>query len=110
MYGIAILAILSVYPALNIRTDFNLEGFYPDDDIVIEDYRLLEEEFGRDDNTIIIGFQTDTLFSRSVLFDIKTLTDELDSLSIISETLSIWNATDISSDGFNLDFNPYLQD
>ena len=110
MYGIAVLAILSIYPALNIRTDFNLEGFYPEDDIVIEDYRLLEEEFGRDDNTMIIGLKSDSLFTQSVLQDLRILTDKLDSLSIIRETLSIWTATDISSDGFNLDFNPYLEE
>lgn len=110
LYGIAVLAVLSIYPASNIRTDFNLEGFYPDDDVVIEDYRILEEEFGRDDNTIIIGFQSDSLFTRPVLSDLKMISERLDSLSYISETLSIWNATGISSDGISIDFEPYLSD
>jgi uncharacterized protein len=108
LYGIAAVALLSIYPASEIRTDFNLEGFYPEDDRVIEDYRALEEEFGRDDDTIIIGLRSDSLFSKPVLSDMRKLTFQLDSLNFISETLSIWNVSEMNIEGNNLDFKTYL--
>jgi predicted RND superfamily exporter protein len=39
--GMVLLIFLAIYPASQINTDFNLEGFYPDEDPVIADYDLL---------------------------------------------------------------------
>lgn len=103
------LALLAIYPATQIRTDFNLEGFYPDDDQVIFDYRILEEEFGRDDNTILIGFSDENLFSERVLSDLYHLTRRFEELELLEDVISLWSAQNIQSDGYNLTFDPYLE-
>ncbi|MDZ7693235.1 MAG: hypothetical protein U5K69_19300 [Balneolaceae bacterium] len=66
IFGILVLA--AIYPAIHIRTDFNLENFFPEKDPTIQDYEYLEREFSRDDNIIMVGFKTDNLITpRSLL-------------------------------------------
>jgi len=108
LLGLTILLFVSIFPASNIRTDFNLEGFYPDEDPVIADYEKLEEEFGRDDNSIIIGFKTDSLFTEKVLLDLQSITDQLDEIDYLAEVLSILDAQEIKSEDGQLTFAPYF--
>jgi uncharacterized protein len=106
---LGLIAVSAVYPALQISTDFNLEGFYPTDDQVIEDYRLLEEEFSRDDNTILVGFETDAIFKYEVLKDLKNITEQIAGLPHIQSVNSIWNITEMRNINDRLVFEPYLQ-
>lgn len=108
IFGLVAVAILAVYPAMNIRTDFNLEGFYPEDDEVIKDYERLEIEFGRDDNSILIGFQTDSLFSEAVISDLFELTENLKSIQFIENVFSIFEAQEIEQQNNQLTFSPYI--
>jgi predicted RND superfamily exporter protein len=108
LFGLTILLFASIFPASNIRTDFNLEGFYPDEDPVIADYEKLEEEFGRDDNSIIIGFKTDSLFTEKVLLDLESITEQLGEIDYLAEVLSILDAQEIKSEEGQLTFAPYF--
>lgn len=108
IFGLVIIALLAIYPASNIRTDFNLEGFYPQNDAVLLDYHVLEEEFGRDDNTILIGFQEDSLFTIDVLTDLYHITEQLMMVENLDDVLSLWSADKIDSNNNTLYFNPYL--
>lgn len=107
--AIATLAFLSIYPASNIRTDFDLEGFYPKDDPVIKDYELLENEFGRDDNAILVGVKTDSLFTRNVLRDLGEISEQFKEIDNIDDVLSLWEAQQITSKDSTLRFTPYLE-
>lgn len=107
--GITILAFLAIYPASNIRTDFNLEGFYPEEDPVITDYELLEEEFGRDDNAMLVGFKTDSLFTKKVLADLREISSQFEEIENIDNVLSLWDAQQVQSSGNSLEFSPYLE-
>lgn len=106
--GMVLLIFLAIYPASQIRTDFNLEGFYPEEDPVIEDYDLLETEFGRDDNTILIGFSSDSLISHSVLSDIEKLTTQFEEINNIESVRSITNAQQIQNRNDRLTFSDYI--
>lgn len=106
--GLIILIFLAIYPASNIRTDFNLEGFYPDRDPVIEDYQLMEEEFGRDDNSILIGFKTENIFTTRTLKDIEELTSRFENIRFIESVRSITNAEKIENINDQLTFSPYI--
>lgn len=108
IHGLIIAILLAIYPASQIGTDFNLEGFYPKDDIVIENYQILEDEFGRDDNIILIGIKTDTLFSKDVLTDLYHITEQLKTLNYLEEVHSIWSAENIESTDGRIHFEPYL--
>lgn len=107
-FALTAAALIAVYPALQIQTDFNLEGFYPEDDPVITDYELLESEFGRDDNTILIGFSDPNLFTRNVLYDIQEISDSLSNIPYVEDVYSLWNASDLQQSGGMITFDPYL--
>ncbi|WP_147303508.1 RND family transporter [Rhodohalobacter sp. SW132] len=103
-----LLIFLAIYPASQITTDFNLEGFYREDDPVIEDYQLLEDEFGRDDNTILIGFRADDIIKPEILRDIRDLTHRFEEIPYIESVRSITNAEQIRNVQDQLDFSPYI--
>lgn len=107
--GLIVIVLLAIYPASNIRTDFNLEGFYPVNDKVLQDYKILEDEFGRDDNTILIGFKSDSLFSKEVLHDLYQITQKIEEIDFLENVFSLWSAEQINSDGANLTFDQYLE-
>lgn len=109
-FTLTAIALLAVYPALQIETDFNLEGFYPEDDQVIADYDLLESEFGRDDNTILIGFSHPELFSQSVLTDIRQISDSLSQIDHVDDVYSLWNASELQQSNGMINFDPHLTD
>jgi uncharacterized protein len=115
LLAIVILTVASVFPASRIGTDFNLEGFFPDDSPTIEEYRQLSDEFGRDDNIIALAFEVPDVFSQNVVRDIATLTQELELISNVTEVNSIWNVSQIrNNDGMLVTsayfdgFNPLL--
>lgn len=104
-----ILTLAAFYPALQLRTDFNLENFFPVDDPTIRDYQYLEEQFGRDDNVIMVGFESDSLLTKPVLSDLKAITDSVSDIAFIKEVRSILSAQEIKKTGQRLTFNPYIE-
>lgn len=108
--GLILLIFLAIYPASQINTDFNLEGFYPDQDPVIEDYERLEEEFGRDDNSILVGFQSEDIFTNEVLRDIEELTAAFEKIRFIESVRSITNAQQIRNKNDQLTFSKYINE
>ncbi|HKL18745.1 MAG TPA: MMPL family transporter [Halalkalibaculum sp.] len=104
-----ILTLAAFYPAIQIGTDFNLENFFPKNDPTIKDYQYLEEEFGRDDNVIMVGFESDSLLSGSVLSDLKTITDSASLIANVNEVRSILSAQQINRNGQRLTFDNYIE-
>jgi predicted RND superfamily exporter protein len=109
-FALLAIALIAIYPAIQIQTDFNLEGFYPEGDQVIADYELLETEFGRDDNTILIGFSHPNLFDEHVLSDIREISDSLSNIQFVEDVYSLWNASELNESGGMINFDPYLTD
>lgn len=107
-FFIFIFVVLAVFPASEIKTDFDLENFYPKSDPTVQSYRLLENEFGRDDNVIMIGFKNDSLFTKKKLLEFKTLIDSLTEIENISEVRSIWSAEEMVNNNGTLKFDPFL--
>lgn len=90
---IVVLSVGAIVPALNVQTDFNLEGFFPEDSPTIEDYQRLSDEFGRDDNSIGIAFKTVSVFDDSTLRDIQHITERLSDIPNVENVISVANAT-----------------
>lgn len=103
-----ILTLSAFYPALQIGTDFNLENFFPKNDPTIKDYQYLEEEFGRDDNVIMVGFESDSLLTTKVLLDLKAITDSASQIANVSDIRSILSAQQINKSGQRLSFEDYI--
>ena len=106
---IIIIAISSVYPATQVQTDFNLEGFFPEDSPTIVDYQRLAEEFGRDDNAIGIAFKAPSVFSDSTLRHIKEISDRLASIPNIERVNSLSSLTRLEDKRGMLQTVPYVQ-
>ncbi len=107
---IIVITLLSLYPASQIRTDFNLEGFYPEDDPIVTEYQDFIEEFGRDDDIIMIAYEDSALLTAEGLTFLKTLTDSLQNIPYVEEVQSLWTIEDILNENNTLLFDPYLEE
>ncbi len=107
---IFVLVVLAVFPASEIRTDFNLENFYPKEDPTVQSYRLLEEEFGRDDNIIMVGYKDPDLFSYNKLMELKTIVDKAFTIEHVTDVRSIWSAEEMVNRNGTLTFDPFLKE
>ena len=108
--GFFLLLMASIFPALQIRTDFNLEGFYQEEDPVVKEYSFLEEEFGRDDKVIVVGYQQDDLVSREGIDQNRRLHEQLEDLPFIEGVRSLSQAERMINRGDQLLFTPYFED
>ena len=106
--GIVIVTILSIYPASGIKTDFDLENFYPKKDPTVQFYRAMEDEFGRDDNIIMLGYQSETLFTEEGLIRLKKISELLEGIENVSEVRSLWTAEEMINRNGTLIFQPLL--
>jgi len=104
------LMVVSIYPASQVRTDFNLEGFFPEESPTIQDYQLLSQEFGRDDNLIAIAFETQNVLDSSVLQDLRDLTESIELIENVTDVFSLWNANEFRNENGQLLSEPYLKD
>jgi len=100
--------IAAIYPASNIKTDFNLESFFPQDAPTILEYRLLSEEFGRDDNLIAVAFESNNILDEEVLIDIQTMSAQLEDIPNVTEVFSLTNANRFSNQHNQLTSEPYI--
>ena len=100
--------VVSIYPASQVRTDFNLEGFFPEESPTIQDYQLLSQEFGRDDNLIAIAFETSNVLDSSVLQDLRELTESIELIENVTDVFSLWNANEFRNEDGQLLSEPYL--
>lgn len=100
--GLFILMVAALYPASGIRTDFNLEAFFPDDDKTIIEYRAVSEEFGRDDNVIALLLEHPDLLTTEHLTRIDSLTQALKSMTHVTDVESLTEARGLANRDDNL--------
>ena len=100
--GLFILMVAALFPASGIRTDFNLEAFFPDDDRTIIEYRAVSEEFGRDDNVIALLLEHPDLLSMEHLTRIDSLTQALKSMNHVTDVESLTEARGLANREDNL--------
>lgn len=105
---IAVLILASAYPLFNIRADFSLEGFFPKNDATIDQYREFSEEFGRDDNVIVIGISSGEIFSTTFLDEIRSLTDSLGQIEHVVRASSLLDAERLVNRNGSLESEPFI--
>ncbi|MFU8859987.1 MAG: efflux RND transporter permease subunit [Cyclonatronaceae bacterium] len=88
----ALMAVAAVFPVLRIQTNFDLEGFFPVSDPTIEEYRAFSEEFGRDDNVIIVGLASGMLFTEKGITGVREITALINDIDHVVDVTSITNA------------------
>ncbi len=100
--GMGVLMLASLYPASQIRTDFNIEAFFPDDDRTILEYREVSEEFGRDDNVIAVMLEHPDILTTEHLTRIDSLSVALEGMQHVTEVQSLTNARRLQNEDDNL--------
>lgn len=106
--GVVVLTLISIFPASKITTDFDLENFYPRDDPTVRSYRALEEEFGRDDNIIMVGYKDPELFTPKKLLELQSLIDRVEHIDNVVEVRSLWSVQEMLNEHGILRFKPLL--
>jgi uncharacterized protein len=103
------LAVMAIYPALQIQTDFNLEGFFPESSSTIAEYQRLADEFGRDDNVIAVAFESTNLFTCRVLTDLESITTAFQGINNVTEVVSIISSSRLITDAGMLQSEYFLK-
>lgn len=104
----ALMAVAAVYPVLRIQTNFDLEGFFPVSDPTIEEYRSFSEEFGRDDNVIIVGLASGALFTEKGIEDVREITSLINGIDHVVDVNSVTNAEHLINSNGALELVPYF--
>ncbi|MFW6348582.1 MAG: efflux RND transporter permease subunit, partial [Cyclonatronaceae bacterium] len=105
-----LLVMASVYPVLNVKADFSLEGFFPEDDPTIDNYERFSEEYGRDDNAIVIGVSSDDVLDEAFLGTLQDMSNELAEIENVTDVRSIFDARRLQNNDGMLDSELYLKD
>lgn len=91
LFAIASVA-AGIYLAENgVRFDYNIEAFLPDEDPSIEEYRAFAARYTPDDAVVMVGFETDSLFSESVLGAITEMTRAFEDIPHVQRVRSLTN-------------------
>lgn len=107
LFSLIILSLLAIWPALHIKTNFNLEEFFPKEDPTLKTYQQTAEKFGRDDNRFILAFETVAINDEQILA-LSAIQQQLDTLQGVTRTLSIWDLQRIQVANNELTTQPIL--
>ncbi len=88
--GVLLLLAVSLVLAARLKFDSSLEIWFLEDDPNIVNYRRFQELFGRDE-ILIIGLESDSLFSAATLGQLANCTQQLQDLPLVRRALSITN-------------------
>lgn len=105
-----LLVLASIYPVLNVRADFSLEGFFPENDPTIDNYERFSEEYGRDDNAIVVGVATDDVLDEDFLDTLRNLANQLSEIPDVTDVRSVFDARRLQNNDGMLDSQLYLED
>jgi len=86
---VAGLAALAAPGLRDLRADFGLEQFFPQDDPEVVRYRELAGERGRDDNSVFVVVTRDDLFTPKGLYFVVALARELATSPLVEEVQSL---------------------
>lgn len=97
-YRVALLLILAVstafmaWHASKVQLSNEFSRAIPVDNIKYLQYQSFKEKFGEDGNLMVIGLQTDQLFTTGIFNDYKSLNEDLKKIDGIEDALSITGA------------------
>jgi predicted RND superfamily exporter protein len=88
--------------ASKVELAYNMQKLVPNSDPEYIDYEKFKTEFGDDGNKLIIGFQSDKIFTPEFYNDLHQTAEKIDSIKGIMDVLSVANL-------YNLTRNDSLQ-
>jgi len=108
LFSAVILA--GVFFAANIRFEMNnkLDAWFEDDDPVSVDFRLFRDTFEGGDS-LIVGLESENLFTRENLAYLVAKTDELETVDHVRYVVSLANANRVRGTEQGIDVRPLLE-
>lgn len=89
---IGLLTLLLGFFITRLRFDYNFENFFPSGDKDLDFFLLYREAFENDNDFLLIGIENEQgIFQQDFLQRIDTVTQQLDSLSLTRQVISITN-------------------
>ncbi len=97
------------YQLKNLTINSDIISSLPDDDLVAKLYKNIGSEFGGNDMGMIV-LETDNIFTKKVLEDVKQVTDSLKITEGISTVTSITDVLDIKTTEFGLEIGKLVDE
>jgi predicted RND superfamily exporter protein len=90
--------IFMAYHALKVELSYEFSRAIPTDNPKYKAYQDFRKKFGEDGNLLVIGIQTDKLFSQSFYNDYSALAQSIKKIQWVEDVLSIPAATNLVKD------------
>ena len=103
-YRVALLLLLAVATALmawqasKVELSYEFSKSIPVDNPKYQEYQSFKKKFGEDGNLLVIGVQTDKLFTQPVFNDYKQLNEHLRQIRNVEDVLSVPGAVNLIKD------------
>ena len=81
------------FEARKVQMSYEFSKAIPTDNIKYQDYLAFKEKFGDDGNTMVLGLQTDSLYTLNIFNAISSLNQQLKKVSGVEDILSIPEAS-----------------
>lgn len=108
--GVALLMAFLIIQLPQLTFDVTLEGQFRQDDPTYENYLKFKRQYG-DDSTILIGIQSDTIFTRQFLEKLRDFHIELENeVPYLDEISSLINVNNIRAEGDQLIVQDLLEE
>lgn len=108
VYCLAFLLIITIvmgYFAAQVKLSYEFTKAIPDDNPKFVIYKDFVEKFGVDGTTIVIGFNTDKLYTTKVFNHLYELHQQIKKIPAVTEVLSVPFAYTIEKDSLETKFN-----
>src|SRR5206468_3513207 len=79
--------------ARQAQMSYEFSKAVPTDNLKYQEYLAFKQKFGDDGNTMVLGFQTDSIYSLKIFNDIGSLHQQLKKVAGVEDILSIPEAS-----------------
>jgi hypothetical protein len=107
IYALVILFIITLFmgwQTTKIQLSYDSNKAVPEDNLKFAEYKQFLKQFGADNNLIVIGIETDKLFTKEVFAKYAELHKSLEKISAVKSVLSIPEAVTLIKDTLNSKF------
>ena len=91
-----------------VRFDYNLENFLPAHDPTIQEYKAFTEVYEPDDAFIVVGFETENVYSFETLSDLRAMTTALQDIEGVEDVASVTSIENLRGTADGIEVAPLV--
>ncbi|MFY7965323.1 MAG: efflux RND transporter permease subunit [Chitinophagaceae bacterium] len=104
LVALLLITVFMGWKASKIQLSYDSNKAVPEDNIKYAEYQQFLKQFGADNNLVVIGIETDKLFSEKVFREYAALHSSLEKISAVKSVMSIPEAVTLLKDTINSKF------